>query len=109
MDKDTAITSLRNLRAKAEEKAAAVLATVETTGSAFALGYLRGMWEKDGEKFEVFGMDPELALGSLGVVASMTSIFGKQSEHIQAIANGAMAAWAYREGMRLGEEAATEK
>lgn len=81
------------VKAKAEEKAGEMIATLECVGGAAAMGYIRGkredaagVWNAPFVKF-----DMELLTGLSFVGLALFDVFGKYDQHAHNIGNGILA------------------
>src|SRR5271156_2230110 len=83
-----------------EKTFGAVLQTVEVVGVAGAMSYMNARHAATGRNaYEVAGVPADLALGLLfSGLATFTSYFGKQAEHVHNVGNGFFCAYACRMG-----------
>lgn len=94
------------------EKTAATVGTVvqaaEITGTAAAMAYMRHRMDDPAtgrNEFQVLGIDPELLAG-LGLHAlSIFGLFGKWGDHLDNVADGALAAFIYPIAAAAGTQA----
>lgn len=93
-------------REEGEKVAGKILDSVETGGTAAALGYAHFAYGKNGE-LSMVGVPADLAVAVAGHVAAFA--VGKHERHLENIANGAFALWAGRYGMKLGASALAKR
>jgi len=91
---------LQTVRKAAEHTTEKFLRNAETGGAAFALGVMQG---KTGG-VELMGMPLELWLGAGLNLAGYFGIAGKHSDHLNALGDGALAAYLTVMGVKVGAE-----
>lgn len=99
---ENARSRVNSIKAKSTEVAGQALQTVEIGGTAFGLGYLRGRMADNQGEWKVLGVQPELlaAVGAHGL--AFMGAFGKYSEHMHNVGDGALAAFLAAKGMDFG-------
>lgn len=95
---------LANVRKQAEHTVEKVLRTAETGGMAFGLGFANGRYGST----EIMGMPIELLLGAGLNIAGYLGIAGKHSDHLNALGDGALAAYGTILGVQVGSELRTK-
>ena len=105
---ERARTKMREFRQENSKKIAAGVAAVETTGTAYAFGFLNGRFGGERGELSIGGVVPVdlLAGTALHALAFFNGLDEEQAPHAHSIGTGAMAACAYRYGHRLGESMA---
>jgi hypothetical protein len=90
------------------KKIAAGVAAVETTGTAYAFGFLNGRFGGEKGEMSIGGVVPVdlLAGTALHALAFFGGLEADQESHAHAVGTGALASCAYRYGHRLGESMA---
>lgn len=96
------------VKERAQKAAQQAMAVVEIGGTGALMGYARGQVEGRGNKFEVFGMAPDMILG-LGLIGSaFFGLFGKYDDdmlNVGAAAVGTFGAFAMRDlGFEAGKQ-----
>lgn len=107
------IERIRATAARAKEHAergmGIAIAAVETGGTAAAFGYIHeryGTADKDQDNvYTVASVDADLGTAVAFHGAGFFGAFGKYSEHAHNVANGALAAYGYRQGAKYGRDA----
>ncbi len=99
-----------NIKEKAEETMQTAKCAVETVGTAFGFGYLRGRMTDpaDPESFSVMGVEPDLLAGVALHAVGFLGGFGKYSEDAHNVANGALSSYAVTKGVEIGVDARAE-
>ena len=99
---------MREFRRENSKKIAAGVAAVETTGTAYAFGFLNGRFGGEHGEMSIGGVVPVdlLAGTALHALAMFNGLEDEQLSHAHSVGNGALAACAYRYGHRLGESMA---
>ncbi len=98
----------------ATEMVGTLLNTAEVVGTGFGFSYARERFGEvpengnGGVELTIAGIPVSLAAGLTGHLLSFAGFFGKQSDHVHAISNGALADYTCHIGTRLGREAAQE-
>jgi hypothetical protein len=95
---------MARLREHAEDAIGNGIQVTEVGGTAFAFGYANGRWGEDGE-IKVLGVPVDLGVGFALTGIAMFGGLGKYGEHGVNIGSGALAAYAYRSGYQLGNDA----
>jgi len=105
---ERARSKMREFREENSKKIAAGVATVETTGTAYAFGFLNGRFGGDKGEMSIGGVVPiDLLAGTaLHALAFFNGLDEEQAPHAHSIGTGALASCAYRYGQRLGESMA---
>jgi hypothetical protein len=98
---------MAKLREHAEEAIGNGIQVTEVGGTSFAFGYANGRWGEDGE-IKMLGVPVDLGVGFALTGIAMFGGLGKYGEHGVNIGSGALAAYAYRSGFQLGQEAAND-
>jgi hypothetical protein len=104
-------TLRKKLKAAREEREAetwvgkAMLAG-EAGGTAFALGYAHWAFGKNGEA-SLVGIPADL--GTAVLLHGLAYVAGEHEKHVEACANGALALWTGRMGMKFGAKALAAK
>lgn len=97
------LASKEKLKEKTEEAFGQGLQMVEVGGAAFLAGYANSKFGDAGE-WTFKGVPVDLIAG-LGIKAlALGGMAGKYGEHAGNVADGLVAAYAYRAGMHLGAE-----
>lgn len=96
---------MAKLREHAEEAIGNGIQVSEVGGAAFAFGYANGRWGEDGE-LKVLGVPADLGVGFALTGIAMFGGLGKYAEHGVNLGSGALASYAYRSGLELGQAAA---
>jgi hypothetical protein len=106
--KERAMTRMREFREKHAKKITAGVAAVETTGTAYAFGFLNGRFGGERGEMSIGGVVPVdlLAGTALHALAFFGGLESDQESHAHSIGTGALASCAYRYGQRLGESMA---
>jgi hypothetical protein len=106
--KERALQKMRDFRRENSKKVAAGVAAVETTGTAYAFGFLNGRFGGEHGEMSIGGVVPVdlLAGTALHALAMFNGLEDEQLSHAHSVGNGALAACAYRYGQRLGESMA---
>jgi len=102
---ERARAKMREFRTENSKKIAAGVAAVETTGTAYAFGFLNGRFGGEHGEMSIGGVVPVdlLAGTALHALAFFNGLDDDQAPHAHSIGTGAMASCAYRYGHRLGE------
>jgi hypothetical protein len=100
-------SKMAKLREHAEEAIGNGIQVTEVGGTAFAFGYANGRWGEDGE-IKMLGVPVDLGVGFALTGIAMFGGLGKYAEHGVNIGSGALAAYGYRAGFQLGQDAATD-
>ena len=102
---ERARAKMREFRTENSKKIAAGVAAVETTGTAYAFGFLNGRFGGEHGEMSIGGVVPVdlLAGTALHALAFFNGLDDEQSPHAHSIGTGALSACAYRYGHRLGE------
>jgi hypothetical protein len=95
---------MAKLREHAEEAIGNGIQVTEVGGTAFAFGYANGRWGEDGE-IKVLGVPVDLGVGFALTGVAMFGGLGRYAEHGVNIGSGALAAYGYRSGFQLGQDA----
>lgn len=96
--------SSRRARAKAGELMETAVHTVETGGTAFALGYLQGsLSEAERDKFELFGVPIPLAIGVASHTLAVMGVGRGMEPHFRAVGNGALACHLFGVGRQVAQ------
>ena len=105
---ERARAKMREFRSENSKKIAAGVAAVETTGTAYAFGFLNGRFGGEKGEMSIGGVVPVdlLAGTALHALAFFNGLDDEQAPHAHAIGTGALASCAYRYGHRLGESMA---
>jgi hypothetical protein len=105
---DRAKAKMAAFRQENSKKIAAGVAAVETTGTAYAFGFLNGRFGGERGEMSIGGVVPiDLLAGTaLHALAFFNGLDDEQAPHAHAIGTGALASCAYRYGQRLGESMA---
>jgi hypothetical protein len=98
---------MAKLREHAEEAIGNGILVTEVGGTSFAFGYANGRWGEDGE-MKMLGVPVDLGVGFALTGVAMFGGLGKYGEHGVNIGSGALAAYAYRSGYQLGQDAAND-
>src|SRR5437870_13042445 len=100
---------MREFREKHSKKITAGVAAVETTGTAYAFGFLNGRFGGEHGELSIGGVVPVdlLAGTALHALAFFNGLDEEQAPHAHAVGTGGLAACAYRYGHRLGESMLT--
>lgn len=99
------------LRKQGEENAKTVdgmIEIAETVGAAFAVSWVNGKYgnAQTGTPAQFFGFDADLLAAGVLAGAALFDVMGeKYSPHLFTLAGGCAAAWATREGLKLGAAA----
>lgn len=97
--------SNKRAREKVGETMENVLHAAESTGTAYALGYLRGKADNP-NKFElVSGVPTDLSVAAGAHLMALMGVGKGMESHLAAIGNGALASYAVVQGMRHGRKA----
>ena len=99
-------TKMSKLREHAEVAVGNGIQVTEVGGTAFAFGYANGRWGEDGE-IKFLGVPADLGVGFALTGIAMFGGLGKYGEHGVNIGSGALAAYAYRAGFQLGNDASS--
>jgi hypothetical protein len=102
---ERAKSKMREFRAENSKKIAAGVAAVETTGTAYAFGFLNGRFGGERGEMSIGGVVPvDLLAGSaLHALAFFNGLEDEHTSHAHSLGTGALAACAYRYGHRVGE------
>jgi hypothetical protein len=102
---ERARAKMREFRTENSKKIAAGVAAVETTGTAYAFGFLNGRFGGEKGEMSIGGVVPVdlLAGTALHALAFFNGLDDEQAPHAHSIGTGALASCAYRYGHRLGE------
>lgn len=108
--KERALARMRDFREKHSKKITAGVAAVETTGTAYAFGFLNGRFGGERGEMSIGGVVPVdlLAGTALHALAFFGGLESDQESHAHSIGTGALASCAYRYGHRLGESMAVD-
>jgi len=108
--KERALARMRDFREKHSKKITAGVAAVETTGTAYAFGFLNGRFGGERGEMSIGGVVPVdlLAGTALHALAFFGGLEADQESHAHSIGTGALASCAYRYGHRLGESMAID-
>jgi hypothetical protein len=98
---------MAKLREHAEDAIGNGIQVTEVGGTSFAFGYANGRWGEDGE-MKMLGVPVDLGVGFALTGVAMFGGLGKYGEHGVNIGSGALAAYAYRSGYQLGQDAAAD-
>lgn len=90
---------IEKIKATTEKTMEKVVRTAEVGGTAFAVGVLNG---KTGHGVEIMGVPLELGAGVALNILSYMGAAGKMSDHLGNIGDGALAAFATTEGVKIG-------
>ncbi len=106
---ERAQAKMREFRKENSKKIAAGVAAVETTGTAYAFGFLNGRFGNEHGELSIGGVVPVdlLAGAALHALAFFNGLDEEQAPHAHAVGTGGLAACAYRYGDRLGKSMAT--
>jgi hypothetical protein len=97
---------IAGLKGSGERAAGEVLKTVETVGAAGLASYVNARYSEPGKThYEVLGVPADLLGGILLGGASIFGFLGRFDEHGHNVANGALAAYAVRQGSIWGTNA----
>lgn len=103
---------LSRMREKGEETIGQVVQTVEVTGTAGLLSYMRGRAGEvgaDGSKELMVASVPiSLGVGLVAHVMGFAGVAGKYREHLHNVGDGALAGYVAERLFVVGEEAAAE-
>jgi hypothetical protein len=97
---------MAKLREHAEEAIGNGIQVTEVGGAAFAFGYANGRWGENGE-IKALGVPVDLGVGFALTGIAMFGGLGKYAEHGVNVGSGALAAYGYRSGFQLGQDAAS--
>lgn len=96
--------TLARMRDKAAEGVGHVVSTMEAGAAAFAFGWARGRYAKDGE-LRVMGVPVDLASGLAMKALAFGEQFGGYDKDAHALGQGALDAYLTSMGVRFGVEA----
>lgn len=104
------VHSLQAKIARAKEKTEGALqhglALVEVAGACGLAGYLNTKMGENGE-YQIRGVPADLLVGIGAHAAAFLGMAGKYDEHLHNLANGAIAAYAYRAGAAAAAQSGT--
>jgi hypothetical protein len=103
--KDRALAKIRDVKEKHGKKIGIAFGAAETTGTAYAFGFLNGRFGGERGEMSIGGVVPVDLLigGALHTFAFFGGLEDAEAPHVHAIGTGALAACGYRYGQRLGE------
>jgi len=103
--KDRALAKIRDVREKHGKKIGIAFGAAETTGTAYAFGFMNGRFGGERGEMSIGGVVPiDLLVGGVShAVAFFGGLEDAEAPHVHAIGTGALASCAYRYGHRLGE------
>lgn len=95
---------LRRINQHGEKTLVALRSSVETVGAAAAAGYARGRFEDpaNGDKYALFGIDPEIVAGAPLLLAGLSGMLGSASVDALAVGNGVLGFYAGLQALDMG-------
>lgn len=96
------------LKEKGEQAATMLLQTVEVSGGAAAAAMINAKLGK-GREYTIAGLPVDVTTGVALQMGALFGVFGKQASHVSNVADGFLAAFAYRSAFAwgMGGKAAT--
>lgn len=89
---------------KGAEQAGHAFQAVEVGATAFGFGFLRGKMGDANGDLDVVGVPASLGTSIVLHGLGFMGVFGKHSEHVHNVADGALAEYAAVQGMRMGAQ-----
>lgn len=101
---DNARSRLKNIREKADSHAAELMDTAASSAAAFGMGFYKADAQRRGLSVQVAGMDPEVVLGLVGVIAGK-QLGGDAGRLATAAGRALLNVAAYEAGKQRGAQA----